>query len=627
MANGYGALTLADMLRQGVPQDALRARQEGLADALRTAPARRPPKPFPRELFDQPPESIPEQYLTDPLFAGAYNAYRGTQPTPSTSAAELLGTAPKPQASRPWFADMPLEQIPEEMLTDPDFAAAYNAWQGTEATEPTELEDNDEDDAEPLMVQGSVEGLAPGVYPVAGEPGMVDVVLEGGAGGRMSEDEFYGSPGLTAAVRKAMAPQREAASMAAMPVAAGESEAVETAPGETTVYLPPEAQEPAGGVEVAVGEPKIQRRVAAEAPAALMTAEQQKAALEAVRSGREATRAVAEAPVLQREAPAAVANGKGNGAASQVADLVKTAAPAVQQAMADNLITPEGLRLLTVLTRDPTLMRIGEIVAGEAASERQLKSKEALAKQTAADKAAAAKDLAEYRKGMVSAANRRADASMKAATRPRVGAGGLTPYQRAQLERAGEMDEYRQLKDLATASDKALFTDVLDALSTMEGVAPGVTFGEVPKEVPATGLGERLLGSVGLRGWMGPKEAEARQALQNLRDVIARARTGAAMTESERKTYLELLGDRAMASPQAMATALSQFRRTFGRRLAGLQSPAPEKVLAKYKGPKSADFLERPGAKGGSGEQPSKRITRTVGGETRVWNGTAWVKE
>lgn len=530
MANGYGALTLADMLRQGVPQDALRARQEGLVDALRTAPARRPPKPFPRELFDQPPESIPEQYLTDPLFAGAYNTYRGTQPTPSTSAAELLGTAPKPRASRPWFADMPLEQIPEEMLTDPDFAAAYNAWQGTEATpgdaeetaEAPELEASEDETTEdaPLMVQGGPqENRAPGVYPVAGEPGMVDVVLEGGAGGRMSEDEFYGSPGLTAAVRKAMAPQREAASMAAMPVAAGESEAVETAPGETTVYLPPEAQEPAGGVEVAVGEPQIQRRVAAEAPAALMTAEQQKAALEAVRSGREATRAIAEAPVLQREAPAAVANGKGNGAASQVADLVKTAAPAVQQAMADNLITPEGLRLLTVLTRDPTLMRIGEIVAGEAASARQLQSKEALAKQTAADKAAAAKDLAEYRKGMLGAAEKRASAALINARKP---------------PRPSFAQEWRQIQ-----ADERDLQKLGKDTEEMAALAP-----DMQRLLNAAGqkgdiAGAGILGSRAPGFLLDQEGIQNRQAAMRVASALLREVSGAAVTPQEAQRFME----------------------------------------------------------------------------------------
>lgn len=680
MANGYGAMTLADMLRQGVPQDALQARQVGLADALRTAPARRPPKPaqpyprewfdlpadqlpdeavaddfftdsyltynaptqaqqraarvntpYPRELFEMSPENIPEEYLTDPTFAASYHAYKGTRPTPSQpdallqaspeqipeeylsnpafaqayhAASKTQPTQPRePAAQRPWFADMPLEQIPEEMLSDPDFAAAYNAWHGTEATEPTELDD-DEDDAEPLMVQGGAETRAPGVYPVEGEPGMIDVVLGGGAGGRMSEEEFYSSPDLTAAVREAMAPQRAAEGEAAQPA------------------------EPAVALEV--GQPEITARVPqearAEAPAAPMTPEQQQAALGAVRSGRETTRAVAEGPVLRREEPAAMANGKGNGPPSQVVDIVKTAAPAVQQAIADNLITPEGLRLLTVLTRDPTLMRIGEIVAGEAASERQLKSKEALAKQTAADKAKAAADRQAYLNRMAGAAEESARARMKAAGRARVGAmpRPVTEFQNKQLARQAEMDDQRLLEKLAKESDKALFSDALDALQTMEAVAPGVTFGEVPKEVPATGLGERFLSGVGLRGWMGPQEAEARQALQNLRDVVKRARSGAAITASEERSYLGLLGDQALASPQAMTTALSQFRRTFGQRLAGLQSPY-EKVLPRYKGPKAAEFLERPGAKGG--EQSARRITRTVGGETRVWNGTAWVKE
>lgn len=637
MANGYGALTLADMLRQGVPEEALRTRQEGLADALRTAPARRPPKPtkpYPQELFDQPPENIPEQYLTDPFFASAYHAYQGTPATPSSSAAELLGTTPEHESARPWFADVSPDQIPEEMLTDPDFASAYNAWHGTEATpgdpeetgEAPEMEASEDETTEdaPLMVQGGPqEDRAPGVYPVQDQPGMVDVVLGGGAGGRMSEDEFYGSKELTDQVRAAMAPQRDAAELASMPVAAGQSEAVATAPGETTVYLPPDAQEPAGGVEVAVGQPQIRRRVAREARAAPMSPEQQAAALEAVRSGREATRALATGPVLRREAPStAVADGKGNGAAAQVADIVKTAAPAVKQAMDENLITPEGLRLLTVLTRDPTLMRIGEIVAGEAASERQLKSKEALAKQAAADKAAAAKDLAEYRKGMVGAATKRADAAMKNALKARGGAGGLTPVQKAHLERAQAMDEYRQLKDLSQATDKALFSDALDALQTMEGLVPGVTFGEAPKAIPATGLGERLLAGVGLRGWMGPKEAEARQALENLRDVVKRARSGAAISASEEKNYLGMLGDQALASPQAMATALSQFRRTFGQRLAGLQSPAPPQVLAKYKGPKAADFLERPPAKARGTTPAGKVRMQGPGGETGLVDAT-----
>src|SRR5689334_23473960 len=49
--------------------------------------------------------------------------------------------------------------------------------------------------------------------------------------------------------------------------------------------------------------------------------------------------------------------------------MVKAATPKVQAAMEAGHLTPQGLRLLTLLTQDPTLIQIGEVVAGTARSE------------------------------------------------------------------------------------------------------------------------------------------------------------------------------------------------------------------------------------------------------------------
>src|SRR5689334_9828131 len=141
--------------------------------------------------------------------------------------------------------------------------------------------------------------------------------------------------------------------------------------------------------------------------------------------------------------------------------MVKAATPKVQAAMEAGHLTPQGLRLLTLLTQDPTLIQIGEVVAGTAERERQAAASAAekereraaeleLAKLRLTKPAMTAEEKA-FRDRELKADELRARAAMVAAGRPL----GPSPAQ-----------EFRQ----AQADDKSL-QDLAKSLSTTQGRA------------------------------------------------------------------------------------------------------------------------------------------------------------
>lgn len=170
------------------------------------------------------------------------------------------------------------------------------------------------------------------------------------------------------------------------------------------------------------------------------------------------------------------------------------------------------------------------------------------------------------------AANRALQRQMQADTR------ALAQQQRqdaARLKAEAQAQEngLKHAEKLGQATTKAPFADLQKALEALDGLAPGIIYGDTPAENPLS-TGDRVLNAlpwgVGDR-FMGDKAIQYKANLQNLRDLITRARSGAAINESEERHYLSLLGDDILSDPRRAAAGINAVRRGIAQKLRDAQ--------------------------------------------------------
>lgn len=111
--------------------------------------------------------------------------------------------------------------------------------------------------------------------------------------------------------------------------------------------------------------------------------------------------------------------------------------------------------------------------------------------------------------------------------------------------------------------------------STFEGIerlAPGMVFGQVPDGYSYQDW-ERVKSDFGAKWGIPGRISDAnadlmRNQLKNLRDQLARLRTGAVINESEEQAYKEMFNDAMLGSPDTAALALDMFRRNIATKFA-----------------------------------------------------------
>lgn len=161
---------------------------------------------------------------------------------------------------------------------------------------------------------------------------------------------------------------------------------------------------------------------------------------------------------------------------------------------------------------------------------------------------------------------RRREAEAKAARTGGGGVSGLPPEER-----------------LAKATASAKVSPIVSSLERIEQLLPGSTTG-------GTGAGgvdgwSRAVSNLpgGWGTWLATDKGLAiTREVQNLRDVVRRARSGAAITAAEEADYLRLLDDAALADPRALSTGLDIVRREVGQKLADINAGFDPAVVQRY---------------------------------------------
>lgn len=139
----------------------------------------------------------------------------------------------------------------------------------------------------------------------------------------------------------------------------------------------------------------------------------------------------------------------------------------------------------------------------------------------------------------------------------------------AQTTEAGQ----KRAEKLGQATTKAPYGELQQALQSLEEIAPGLIYGQDPAENPLSvkdrlanglpfGAGDRFISDKGI---------QYKSALQNLRDLITRARTGAAMSDQEERHYLRLLGDDILSDPRRAAAGINEVRQGIAKKLRDAQ--------------------------------------------------------
>lgn len=153
----------------------------------------------------------------------------------------------------------------------------------------------------------------------------------------------------------------------------------------------------------------------------------------------------------------------------------------------------------------------------------------------------------------------------------RTGAGGKTPSKKPVADPT--VADPKMLERLGQATTKAPFADLQKALEALDGLAPGLIYGDGSAENPLS-TGDRVLNAIPFGAgdrFMGDKAIQYKANLQNLRDLITRARSGAAINESEERHYLSLLGDDILSDPRRAAAGINAVRQGIGQKLRDAQ--------------------------------------------------------
>jgi hypothetical protein len=132
------------------------------------------------------------------------------------------------------------------------------------------------------------------------------------------------------------------------------------------------------------------------------------------------------------------------------------------------------------------------------------------------------------------------------------------------------------LKELGKISSK--YGGLVESLRRIDELAPGILHGQVPEQY-SLDAGERLLGALRgpTQGWtanlMTPDAVALQGAIDNMSDLLIRARTGAVINDQEFANYKKLLNTAVLAGPKAVAAVMPLFRREIRARMASEQSP------------------------------------------------------
>ncbi len=121
----------------------------------------------------------------------------------------------------------------------------------------------------------------------------------------------------------------------------------------------------------------------------------------------------------------------------------------------------------------------------------------------------------------------------------------------------------------------APFAELTTALKKVDSMAPGFLWGEVPPDYALT-TWERFKQDFPLQMGKSFSQQQAlalRGAMQQVQDLIIRARTGAVINDQEFANYQKFSNDAIAAGPAAMAAVLPLYRQMVGRKLAAIQAP------------------------------------------------------
>ena len=130
-----------------------------------------------------------------------------------------------------------------------------------------------------------------------------------------------------------------------------------------------------------------------------------------------------------------------------------------------------------------------------------------------------------------------------------------------------------QLEKMGTFSEKLV--GLTESMKQIERLAPGLLYGDVPQDYKLGDL-QRVLADIPLglgKRVMNPDAIALKGALDNLTDLLIRARTGAVINDQEFANYRNLLGTAIGAGPQAVAAVLPLFRREIAGRIKMKQLP------------------------------------------------------
>lgn len=178
----------------------------------------------------------------------------------------------------------------------------------------------------------------------------------------------------------------------------------------------------------------------------------------------------------------------------------------------------------------------------------------------------------------------RQDARAARASAHGAGAADKAEAARLKAKAAADADAVKRGEKLGQATSKAPFGDLQSALGALDGLSPGIIYGDAPEESPM-GLTDRMLNRVPMGAgerFMDDKSIKYKSELQNLRDLITRARSGAAINESEEAHYLSLLGDDVLSDPRRAAAGINAVRRGIAQKLRDAQAAYAGPVLDNY---------------------------------------------
>lgn len=171
------------------------------------------------------------------------------------------------------------------------------------------------------------------------------------------------------------------------------------------------------------------------------------------------------------------------------------------------------------------------------------------------------------------------------------GAAEAERAERARLNREAHTKEVAQksLQTLGQQTGKLPIGELQQALEDIEASAPGMAFGQAPDDNPLS-LKDRIARKIpyGAGEWVMSDEGKHYASnIAQLRDIVMRMRSGAAINKSEERHYLALLGDDVLSDPQKAAYGINTVRRGLSQRLRNIQAP--------YAGNGALDEYERQG--------------------------------